>query len=114
MLFPLLFTLSIFLWLYPSLISCQTCNQNIYGSVDPYDCHRAIDEIPFALVPTTSYQSRNLRLFAEPQFQTPKFGYVNNQFRPQNIVQLPKIWKHGESAARATIHGGRSSFPAII
>lgn len=96
-------TLHIDLWavlcifsLLHSLVNSQVCSEEIYGRVNRYDCLIAFNEIPFAQQPVSSIQPRAPRLFAEPQFQIPKFSAVNNILRPQAIVQLPKMWKHSK------------------
>ena len=78
------------------LVSSQVCNEGVYGRVDARDCFAAINAMPFAQYPVTNTESSAPRLFAEPQFQIPKFGFVKDEFRPRNIVQLPKVWKHGK------------------
>ena len=97
---PLLTSLirtSIRVWLFAWLVNSQVCNERIYGTVNPYDCQMALNHIPFAQSPMSSAQSNALRLFSEPQFQSQKFGYVDNAYRPLTIIQLPKIWKQSMS-----------------
>jgi len=84
------------LLLYSSIANSTICSETVYGQVNPSDCVMAMNEIPYALLPATDSQARSPRQFSEPQFQSPKFDSVSNQFSPQAIVQLPKLWKHSE------------------
>ena len=83
----------LFIFYCPFVISL-ICNAEIYGTPNSQDCINAINEIPFALEPYSNPYSQIPRLFAEPQYLEPPFDAVRNVFRPNAIIQLPKIWKH--------------------
>ena len=73
------------------------CNSEVFGNPKVEDCSQALLEIPFARRPPGSFQSRYPHFFAEPQFQEPPFHLVTNNYRPQAIIQIPKIWKRSKS-----------------
>ena len=80
------------------LASCSIplCNGYIYGIPDPSDCSRALEKIPYA----TSRGDDGItapHLFVEPQMMPNPFGFVSNTYRPNKIIQLPKIWKYSKS-----------------
>ena len=59
------------------------------------DCSKAYDKIPYALVPPGGPPDMD-RLFVEPQYLQPPFSPVYNPYAAMNdIIQLPKIWRHG-------------------
>ena len=84
------------LWLYALLVNSQLCSEYDFGRVSAQDCLTAINDMPFRQLPT-SFEAQAFRLFSEPQFQRPKFGYTQNPFASQPIVQLPKLWKQSKS-----------------
>lgn len=68
----------------------------MYGTPNIQDCYEAMFWIPYINTPgRDSPEAKAFRIFAEPQFQTLPFSAVKNQYAPNAIVQLPKIWKHG-------------------
>lgn len=84
------------LWIWLLICSSarsQICRERIYGNVHPLHCLMAFNEWPFAQHSSTSNEHRGPRIFSEPQFQIPQFDTIINSYRPQAIVQLPKIWK---------------------
>ena len=86
----------------------QSCSKDLYGTPNIQDCYEAMFWIPYINPPGRySPDAQAFRIFAEPQFQSPPFGAVQNPYAPKAIVQLPKIWKHG---ALPRIHstGGRN------
>ena len=89
------------------LTKSQYCKEEVYGQVNAYDCHAAIAQMPFALLPATSWESVRPRQFAEPQFQNPSFGAINNQFSPAAIVQFPKIWRYSKYHQAFSVMGER-------
>ena len=84
------------LWGTPAI--AQTCNEEVYGSVNAAECMAAFNALPLTLEPASSRAKETLRYFVEPQYQSPKFGAIRNGFFPAAIVQLPKIWKSRKSA----------------
>ena len=71
------------------------------------DCYQAMFWIPYINPPARGSPDANAyRMFAEPQFQTPPFGAVQNLYAPNAIVQLPKIWKFGALLFIHSIGGG--------
>lgn len=83
--------------LHFSLVRSLICSDEIYGKPKVADCEQALLDIPFAKQPDSNFQSRFPHVFAEPQFQVPPFYLLINNYRPQAIIQLPKIWKHSKS-----------------
>ena len=81
----------------PPLACSLVCSDRVYGNPKVDDCKQALLKIPFARQPIDSQQSRLPHAFAEPQFLKPPFRLFPNAFRPQSIIQLPKIWKHSKS-----------------
>ncbi len=80
--------------LYCTLVnSAYYCDSSIYGTVVKEDCLIALYKIPFISEPTNPKFQR-LQVFAEPQFMDPPFSGIDNRYRPDPIIQLPKIWKH--------------------
>ncbi len=86
--------------LHVSLVRSVVCNKELYGSPKATDCDQVLLKIPFAGHFGTSDDSRQSHLFVEPQFLRPPFSEVLNRFRPEPIIQVPKIWKHGELGSR--------------
>ena len=80
-----------------SLVRSLICSDELYGNPKVDDCEQALLEIPFAKESPRSYLSRHPHVFTEPQYQQPPFRQVTNNYRPEAVIQLPKIWKHGES-----------------
>ena len=90
--------------LYFPLVRSLVCDGLVYGTPKIGDCEQALLQIPFARQADSSPQNRSPQLFVEPQFQSPPFNAIINNFRPQPIVQLPKIWKHSKSYVRNSTH----------
>lgn len=82
------------IYLHCTLVSAAVCNSDVYGIPNPRDCAQALRKIPFATLPPSEPQSLQPHFFAEPQYMDPEFGGIDNAFRPNAIVQLPKIWKY--------------------
>ena len=97
------------------LVSCQLvnstrCNAGIYGIPDYYDCQQTFAWVSYMglIEPGEAAQPR---LFAEPQYMGPPFSGVYNVYRPNAIVQLPKIWKH--STYNLVQEAKSSAFPLL-
>lgn len=100
--------LFIYSLLFP-LVRSLVCSEEIYGNPKVEDCEQVLLEIPFARESVPSYQSQSRRIFAEPQFQWPPFGQVINTYRPQAMIQLPKVWKHSKCAPELHIRYHQST-----
>lgn len=63
-------------------------------------CSKAYDKIPYALVPRGGPPDMD-RLFVEPQYLQRPFSPVYNPYGAENVemIQLPKIWRHGAYAS---------------
>lgn len=86
------------LWaFYCPLVLSASCSAVIYGIPNIQDCHHALNWIPSARQPPSDPQSRQPRIFAEPQYLETPFGVLDDAYRPHAIVQLPKIWKHSKT-----------------
>ena len=68
------------------------CDKDLYGSPKIEDCNEAIFWIP-----KNNPNANSMHIFAEPQLLNPPFKAVENIFAPKAIIQLPKIFKYGES-----------------
>ena len=72
----------------PLQVDPPYCDKDFYGSPKIEDCNQAIFWIP---------KKDQAHLFAEPQLLNPPFNSVQNPYAPRAIIQLPKIFKYGES-----------------
>ena len=68
------------------------CDKEFYGSPKIEDCNQAIFWIP-----KKNPNADASHIFAEPQLLNPPFNAVKNPYAPKAIIQLPKIFKYGES-----------------
>lgn len=64
------------------------CDAAVYGRVNEAECAAAYRAMP-------SVATKHL--FCEPQYLRPAFGYVQNRYFPYRIVQIPRIFRRGES-----------------
>ena len=85
------------------LVRSLFCSAGVYGSPNIADCEQALLEIPFARISERSWEAPLVHVFVEPQFQKPPFRSIDNRFRPEAIIQLPKVWKHSESHSKFCI-----------
>lgn len=79
-----------------TLVDSQSCNSAIYGTPNILDCYEALGWIPFSRMQPSYPPSLQLRVFSEPQYLPPPFASLNNPYRPEAIIQLPKIGRHSE------------------
>ena len=68
------------------------CDKNFYGSPVIEDCLEAI-----LWIPKRNPSADSMSTFAEPQLLIPPFKALKNSYAPKAIIQLPKIFKYGES-----------------
>ena len=76
----------------PLQVGPPYCDKNFYGSPKIEDCKQAIFWIP-----KRNPNADQAHVFAEPQLLNPPFNAVKNPYAPKAIIQLPKIFKYGES-----------------
>lgn len=81
-------------WQMVTAWSMPTCDANIYGLPFDPDCASAIKRIPYAME-RENHDITAPHWFVEPQQMRRPFDYLENKYRPKNIIQLPKIWKYG-------------------
>lgn len=96
MLSYLIFSQLYFFSLYIPVAHSVSCSGVVYGTPKAEDCQQALLEIPFAREAPRRSQVLYPHIFAEPQFQEPPFREVINGYRPNSIIQLPKIWKYSK------------------
>ena len=76
-------------------ISQYICDSFTYGRPDPIDCASAIQSVKGGKPPPDP-SIVEPRLFVEPQYLDPPFDAVSPNPFKNDIVQLPKIWRHSE------------------
>ena len=76
----------------PLQVGPPHCDKEFYGSPKIEDCNQAIFWIP-----KKNPNADSSHIFAEPQLLSPPFNAVKNPYAPKAIIQLPKIFKYGES-----------------
>ena len=75
----------------PLQVQPPRCDKDFYGSPKIEDCNQAFFWIPKGPNAATN------QIFAEPQLMDPPFKALENVHAPKGIIQLPKIFKYGES-----------------
>lgn len=85
-----LWTCMIFLSLFEIGLTDEEahCDAAVYGRVSEAECTAA-----FRAIPSVATH----HLFCEPQYIRPAFGAIRNRYLPNRIVQIPKIFRRGES-----------------
>lgn len=74
------------------------CEGARFGVPNRQDCLEAMFWIPYHNKPASiTLDARALHIFAEPRLLSPPFKGIKNKEAPRAVVQLPKIWKFGES-----------------
>ena len=76
----------------PLQVGPTWCDKGLFGVPKVEDCNQA-----FLWMPKKNPNADAQRVFAEPQFLNPPFNSVKNPNAPRAIIQLPKIFKYGES-----------------
>jgi len=74
-------------------------DQRTLGQPKLRDCQALYDKLPFANDPPQG-QLVTPRLFLEPQYLHPPFGYVRNAYPQASMVQLPRVWRLSECLVR--------------
>lgn len=92
-----------------SLVNSQLCNSAIYGTPNIQHCYEALRWVPYIRMMPSFPPAQQLRVFSEPQYLEPPFANLNNPYRPEGIIQLPKIYRHSKLHQLAGIDMQRRS-----
>lgn len=69
------------------------CSAALFGVPSWSECNIAFSVIPYAGTYRNNPKAAKFRLYSEPQYLVPQFGFVYNRYAPSPINQLPKIWQ---------------------